>query len=363
MTVDTPKKPKQVPSSAHQVIVLLEAVHLTIEDIDTTPCTHELISYHRVTRAVEIRERIQCASIVIAIQSFITDESLGEAPYLKLVITPTVGTNHIDMAECRRRGIKVTKCPGSTSAAVPEHALSLYFAARRKTVTLHNDIRTLDDDGKNSWTKHGSVAFKMQTANIHAPISLEQEVVGIIGYGTIGKRLEALCKGLEMKVLISERKAGASPTRREPEDPNGSSVGPAPHRVPFDEVIRCATVLFLCSTFTEEARHMIDGPELAAMRPEAVIINVSRGGVLNAGAVVRALRGGQISGAAVDVYDREPAGTAEDSAFLAEDTRDMNLTFSPHVGYFSMKTVLTMKAMVKEHIKNFVGGKYDGFVV
>lgn len=74
--------------------------------------------------------------------------------------------------------------------------------------------------------------------------------------------------------------------------------------------------------------------------------------------MIRALREKQISGVAVDVFDREPASTEEDSAFLAEDTSGLNLTLSPHMAYYSTK-----KAMVKDHIKNFVSGNHTNFEV
>ncbi|OTB12492.1 hypothetical protein K445DRAFT_369360 [Daldinia sp. EC12] len=355
MALDTLKLPERLPSSTHEVIVLLEEVHIILNNIDTAPRTHEYISYRHINKEEEIRERIQCASIVIAPQAFITTDSLGEAPYLKCVITPTAGTNHIDVEECRRRGIKVARCLGSTSLAVPEHALSLYFAARRKTIMLHNEIRTVDESGKNSWKRQGSIASKMKTANGHPPYSLKQEVAGIIGYGAIGKSLDVLCKALGMKVHIAERKAGG-PSRR-------NSNGQAVFRTPFDEVIRSVTVLFICCTLDETSHNMIDVPELSAMQPEAIIINVSRAGVMNTAAVIHALRQKQISGVAVDVFEKEPACTEEDSAFLAANTAGLNLTLSPHVGYYSTKTVLTMEAMVKEHIKNFVSGNYINFVV
>ena len=142
---------------------------------------------------------------------------------------------------------------------------------------------------------------------------------------------------------VSERK-GAAATR--------------PGRVAFEEVVRSATVLVLCCTFTESSRHTVGGPE-------AVVINVARGGIVDAAALVRALREKKISGAAVDVFDREPASGVEDSdLFLLADgeaAADLNLTFSPHVGYFSTKTLRTMRAMVKGHIKSHVVGDYSKF--
>ena len=80
--MDTLKLPKELPSATHEVVVVLEAVHLPIDDIDTAPRSHELISYHRASKADEVRERIQSASIVVAAQAKITAESLGDAPYL-----------------------------------------------------------------------------------------------------------------------------------------------------------------------------------------------------------------------------------------------------------------------------------------
>ncbi|KAI8950522.1 D-isomer specific 2-hydroxyacid dehydrogenase [Xylaria longipes] len=352
--MDQLKVPKQLPSPTHEVIVVLEEVHLAVDHVDTTPRSHEIISYHRIAKSDEIRCRIQCASIVIATQAFITAESLGEAPYLKCVITPTAGTNHIDLDECRRRGIRVAKCPGSTSPAVAEHALSLYFAARRKTVMLHNEIRALDEKGENSWKRQRSVALKMQTANQHPPCSIEEESVGIIGHGHIGKRLATFCKALGMKVLIAERKSGA---------PVRNAIGEMTERTPFDEVIRKVTVLFISCISNGDTRDLIDTAELGAMRPETIIVNVSRGNVVNTKEVIKALREDRISGAATDVFDQEPASTEEDSAFLAENTKDLNLTFSPHVGYFSTKTVVTMKEMVREQIRNFVNGDFRKFEV
>ncbi|KAI1827656.1 D-isomer specific 2-hydroxyacid dehydrogenase [Xylaria intraflava] len=352
--MDSPREPKQLPSSTHEVIVVLEEVHLVVDRFDTSPRSHEVISYYRIAEAEEIRRRIQCASIVITAQAFITAESLGEAPYLKCVVTPTSGTNHVDLEECRRRGIRVAKCPGSTSPAVAEHALSLYFAARRKTVIFHNEIRAVDERGENSWKRQRSIAAKMQMANGQPPCSIEEEIVGIIGHGHIGKRLETFCKALGMKVLIAERKNGVS-VRNTTEKLSG--------RTPFDEVIKTATVLFVSCASNRDTVNLIDAAELHAMRPEVIIVNVSRGNVLNTGEVIKALRERRISGAAADVFDQEPASTEADSAFLAEDTKDLNLTFSAHVGYFSSKTVVTMKAMVREQIKNFVDGNFTAFEV
>ncbi|KAI0484982.1 hypothetical protein GGR56DRAFT_669483 [Xylariaceae sp. FL0804] len=363
MADDSLKSPKQLPSSTHEVIVVLQSLHLPLDGIDTTPRTHELIAYSNVDAYDEVRERIQCASIVVAIQSHINRHTLGRAPYL-------AGTEHIDVDECRRRGIRVGSCPGSTSPAVAEHAIGLYFAARRKTVMLHNEMRTKGEDGLNRWKRDGTIAPMMQTANARPPCSLGEEVVGIIGYGNIGRRLEELCLALGMRVLIAERKGSASSvvTRTTGAPAAPAPAPPRPGRTPFDEVVRTATVLFLACAYHRGLRGMVGAAELGAMRPEAVVVNVARAGVLDAAAAVAALRARRISGVAVDVFDHEPASGAADSAFLAaeedeekgedEDVRHLNIILSPHVGYFSTGTLLTMKAMARDRIREFVGGDF-----
>ncbi|RYC61551.1 hypothetical protein CHU98_g4672 [Xylaria longipes] len=331
--MDQLKVPKQLPSPTHEVIVVLEEVHLAVDHVDTTPRSHEIISYHRIAKSDEIRCRIQCASIVIATQAFITAESLGEAPYLYV-------------------RTRLGKLMHTARATAPRHQGSKMpwvdvSGGRRACAKPH-------EKGENSWKRQRSVALKMQTANQHPPCSIEEESVGIIGHGHIGKRLATFCKALGMKVLIAERKSGA---------PVRNAIGETTERTPFDEVIRKVTVLFISCISNGDTRDLIDTAELGAMRPETIIVNVSRGNVVNTKEVIKALREDRISGAATDVFDQEPASTEEDSAFLAENTKDLNLTFSPHVGYFSTKTVVTMKEMVREQIRNFVNGDFRKFEV
>ncbi|CAJ2508905.1 Uu.00g139310.m01.CDS01 [Anthostomella pinea] len=310
------KFPKQLPSATHEVVVLLAPVHLNLKDIDSDPRSHELISYHNLSKSDEIRERVQHASIITTTTAHINAESLGQAPRLKRVITPTAGINHIDQDECHRD----------------------YFAARRKTVTLHNVVRDTDEHGDNQWKKNGCVAHQMQMADNLPPLPLNQDVAGIIGYGNIGTRLATLCGALGMKVLISGRKGNTAsqgdPDSEDDTDSQGDNDTSSTEsedttvlRIPFDRVIKSATVLFISCVLNRETHHLIDTQQLDAMR-KAIIINVARGGVLNAKA-----------------------------AFLGEDTKDLNLTLSPYVAYNSQQSVLTMKRVVKDHIKDYVSGK------
>lgn len=166
-----------------------------------------------------------------------------------------------------------------------------------------------------------------------------------------------------MQVLIAERRAGAPITSI----PSKHIAWKAPDEVtaqtPFDEVIRAATVFFVCCVSNGETENLIGAAEFSAMRPEAIIVNVSRAAIVNTKELIKALREHRISGAATDVFDREPASTDRHSAFLTEDTKDLNLTFSPHVGYYSSRTPHIQREMVRERIRAFVFGDFGRFEV
>lgn len=157
-----------------------------------------------------------------------------------------------------------------------------------------------------------------------------------------------------MTVIISERKKTPQAALRQ--------SNPGVHRMPFGEVLKSATVLFITCLRNDDTFNMIDEPEFALIRPDAVIICVSRGGIVNEKALVKSLREDRISGAGMDVFAVEPASSAEDSAVLGDDAKGLNLTFSPHLGYFSVQTVVNMQVRVKEHIHNWVTGQDMEFV-
>ncbi len=127
-------------------------------------------------------------------------------------------------------------------------------------------------------------------------------------------------------------------------------------RTPFDDVVRTATVLVLALPLTAETADLIAAPELARMRPDAVLVNISRGGVVGEAAVLAALQERRIFGYGTDVFDREPAGGAADSVLLAEPTRGLNLVLTPHIAWASDLTKENVKAMLKRNIRLWVEG-------
>jgi glycerate dehydrogenase len=144
-----------------------------------------------------------------------------------------------------------------------------------------------------------------------------------------------------MKVLIADRKNASSSTLQ---------------RLAFLEVLASSTVLFVLVPKQAETLSLISTEELRTMNPHAVIINVSRGGIIDEQAIVTALREGQIAGYATDVFEVEPAEGAKDSPLLASEAKDLNITLSPHVAWFGEKTKSNLVKMLKENIELYIAG-------
>lgn len=152
-----------------------------------------------------------------------------------------------------------------------------------------------------------------------------------------------------MRVLVAARKGDSKPQ---------------PDRVAFEEALEKATVVILTCPRSPETMDLISTPEFDRMRPEAVLINVSRGGIVNEPALVQALRDGKIAGAATDVFEKEPAlgGEKAESVLLGPETRGLNLTVSPHVAWFGEKTMENYQRILKENVEGWVVGNEQNVV-
>jgi glycerate dehydrogenase len=134
-------------------------------------------------------------------------------------------------------------------------------------------------------------------------------------------------------------------------------------RTPFEEVIRRATVIFLTLPRTPESVNLISTKELGEMSPKTVVINVSRGGIVDEAAIVDALKEGKIAGYATDVTTVEPADGGEDSPLLADDARDLNITVTPHLAWCAGMTLKNLQRILKENVELWVAGKPKNVIV
>ncbi|ETI21946.1 hypothetical protein G647_06016 [Cladophialophora carrionii CBS 160.54] len=327
------KPPPLPPGKDKHHIVVLEGIHAEMPPFDF-PHT---IDVHQRTAPSEVAERIKDATIVIACVVPVTPKAMDNAPHLGVLAVMAVGIHWVDKQDCARRGVTVTKCPAGNVDAVTEHFLGLYFAARKRVVQVHNIVTKTND-----WVEKGSLT-KLWPGG--PPMGAGQETLGIMGYGTLGTRLEKLAKAVGFKeVLISERKN--SPTVR-------------PGRVSFEATLERATVVAICLPKEHDTVDLVGEAELRSMRKEALIINVARGGIVNEHALAKALKEGWIAGAATDVLETEPAGLGTSPLIpdVANGEEEVpNLTISSHIAWFTQSTIENYQRLLKEGVEGWVNG-------
>ncbi|KAI1453754.1 glycerate dehydrogenase [Annulohypoxylon moriforme] len=322
----------------HLNIVALETFFTPLPTLTIPPPhTFSLTTYHRTT-PTELPSRIKDAHILITTTLPLRAEILApeKTPNLRLIAVLASGVDSVDLKACEKRGIRVLNSPGANVGAVAEHAVALYFAARRSLVPTMAALRA------GEWPRQGTLMARTFNAAGAAPRGCRDEVAVVVGYGGVGRRVEELFSGLGMRVVVAGRKGDATP--------------PASGRVPFADALAMATVLVLCCPRTPETLNMISGPEFGAMRDDAVVVNVARGGIVDEEALLKALREGKIAGAAVDVFGQEPAGP-ETSVLLGEDAGGLNLVVTPHTAWIGMDTTANYQRILQENIDGFIKGE------
>jgi glycerate dehydrogenase len=263
--------------------------------------------------------RIRDATAVITNKVRLGAGELRAASQLRLVAVAAAGTDNIDLDTAAQLGIRVANVPDYGSDSVAEHVIATLFALRRHVITYAAAAL----DGR--WT--ASEHFCWTGPRIR---DVGGSVFGVIGRGRIGEAAARLARGLGMEVRFAQ--TPGTPCRND--------------ELPLDELLALADVLTLHVPLTATTRGMIGRDALARMKPEAVIINTGRGALVDAPALVAALREGAIAGAAIDVLDVEPPPAGH--PLLAPGIA--NLLVTPHVAWAS------------EHAQARLAGKLEQLV-
>lgn len=177
-----------------------------------------------------------------------------------------------------------------------------------------------------------------------------------------GKRIAEVGRALGMRVCIAARKApSTTPPLGDPD------LLPTPNldhgRIPFDQILRECTVLVLALPRNPETMNLLSMPEFTKMHPYAVLINIARGGIVDEAAVVQALKEKRIAGYATDVYQVEPVGGPEDTPLVSDEAKDLNITLSPHLAWFSQRTIKNLGDILKETVDSWAAGNDINVIV
>jgi D-3-phosphoglycerate dehydrogenase / 2-oxoglutarate reductase len=259
------------------VIVLLESVHADAQAMLEAVDEVRLMADPLVIDESVPRDRVRM--ILTRGRGRITAATLDEFPDLAVVGRCGAGLDNIDVCAAEERGIAVVNAPGATTAAVAEHAALLMLGLARRIAALDAAVK----DG--NWSVRDG----------YLGAELRGKRLGVVGLGSIGRRVAALGRAFDMDV------AYWSPHSRDD----------VFVRMQLDELLASADIVQLCVALTPETRGMLDRRRFALMRPGTLIVNTARGGLVDHEALIAALSGGRLGGYATDVWDPEPPPAGE----------------------------------------------------
>lgn len=266
------------------------------------------------------------AGLLCMITDQVDRELLARAPELKMVANCGVGFDNIDVAAASERGILVSNTPGVLTEATAELTWALLLAISRNVVS------------GDAYTRAGKFRFWAPLHFLGSEVS--GKTLGIIGMGRIGQAVARRAAGFNMPVCYYSR----SPL------PADAAAGFKGEAVSLEELLVRADIVSLHVPLTPETHHLMDAGTLARMKPSAFLVNTARGPVVDEVALVAALRKGTIAGAALDVYENEPALTPG----LAELS---NVILLPHMGSGTWETRTRMTNLAAENLLTGLAGE------
>lgn len=257
-------------------------------------------------------------AFIIRSRTKVDREVLERASRLQLVARPGTGLDNVDVEYAKSRGIAVINSPESLVEAVAEHVILLMLALSRKLI----DADASTKSGK--WEKNALMGRE-----------LKGKTLGVVGLGRIGRRIAEIAKTLGMSILVYDVITIPPAVLSEV----GARV------VSLDELFASSDCITLHVPMTPETKHLVGGPRLSQMKKGAILVNTSRGGVVDEGALAEALIEGRIGGAALDVFEKEPPSGAIMSA--------PNTLLTPHIGGQTEEAQANAIVVIGEKVRAF----------
>lgn len=262
----------------------------------------------------------------------IDKDVMDAAPMLKIIANCSVGYDNIDIEYARRKGIMVTNTPGVLTETTADLSWALILAVARKIPQADAFARANKYLG---WE-----------LDLFLGKEITGKCLGIIGMGRIGKAIAQRAMGFQMKIIYTDPKELSEEFRKKY---NAFCV-------PLDELLRTADIVTIHTTLNPQTHHLISRGQLRLMKKDAILVNVSRGPVVDELALAEALEEEQIWAAGLDVYEREPE---IEERLLSLD----NVVLLPHIGSATYETRLKMAMMaVKNLVQGLSGQKPDNLV-
>jgi glycerate dehydrogenase len=280
---------------------------------------------HTCTRPELLAERLAEATVVVSNKVRLDAAAFAATPQLRLVCVAATGTNNVDLDAAQRHGITVCNVRGYATPSVVQHVYALLLALTTRLPDYQRDVAA------GRW--QASPYFCLLD---HPIRELAGRNLGIVGYGELGSAVARLAAGFGMTVLVAQRAGG------------DAQAG----RLALADLLPQVDVLSLHCPLTPQTRGLIGARELALMKPDALLINTARGGLVDETALADALRKGKLGGAGIDVLSEEPPRA--DNPLLAADIP--NLIVTPHIAWASREARQRVIEAIATNIRAFLAG-------
>ena len=239
----------------------------------------------------------------------LTDRVFEASPQLKVISRCGAGLDSVDLNAAKQRGISVLNTPEAPAQAVAELTMAFILSLLRQTATIDRAVR------QKEWPRTQGRLLAAQT-------------VGIVGLGHIGRRVARLCQAFEASVIAH--------------DPFATQVPDGVKQVPLEQLLASADIITLHLPYSADSHHLLDAKAFAAMKPEAIVINAARGGLVDENALADALKSGKVSAAALDVFEQEP--------YQGPLLEFGNITLTSHVGSLARESRQRMEIEAADNL-------------
>lgn len=305
---------RRIPESA--LALLREAGEVWVSEAD------------RPLNPGELRQAVAGADAVISLLHDRVDAELLDAagPSLRVVANVAVGYDNVDVPALRAKDVLLTNTPGVLTDATADLAFGLLLMVTRRLGEGERLLRA-----ERPWSFH--LGFMLGCG-------LQDKTLGIVGLGQIGQAVARRARAFGMRIAYTGRRPA----------PDEVSTALAAEFQPLPELLASADVVSLHCPLTPDTRHLIDAAALASMRPSAYLVNTTRGPVVDEVALAHALRTRSIAGAALDVFEREPA---VDPGLLNLD----NVVITPHLGSATVETRTAMAELAARNVVAVLAGR------
>ncbi|MFH1306178.1 MAG: NAD(P)-dependent oxidoreductase [Candidatus Micrarchaeota archaeon] len=311
---------------------------------------HKLIFSRGPINAANYRKAKDAQIVSVFIYSQIAKKELDKWKKCKLIATRSTGFDHIDLQECKKRGIKVCNVPEYGSETVAEHTIALIMGLSKKLVKSVLNTR----------------AGNFELAGLRT-FDLEGKTLGIIGFGKIGRHVSKMANSFGMKVIAYDPFTNAKEMKKWGAKKVNS----------MDTLLRKSKIVSLHCPLNEKTRHMINDKTISKMQNESYLINTARGSLVDTKALLRALDKGKIAGAGIDVLEDECA-IKEESQLLSPDFKKAcdlkaviathmlllrrNVIVTPHNAFNSQEALQRILDTTLMNIERFLRGKSTNLV-